>query len=317
MAPTSMRGISLAALLSLVLWSGCKCGQGGGGTPDANPVPPAEQTLRADDEVRPVYPVQAGAPSPLAQRLCEAIQELPAKRRAACCQGTPGVLLTGECVRMLSAALASGAVKVEAPAVDACVQAMEQAHQGCEWVGPEMPPTPAACLGLVRGTLAAGAKCRSSLECVEGLSCHGVGPTDPGVCGAPGGTGQLCAISVDALAAYLRQDTLEEAHPDCQGHCFKRQCADPVPLGGACTLEVQCGPGLHCSEGKCAQGELAGLGQPCVHGGCQEGARCVLGVCATPKPAGAACERDVECLGGCVRPDGGKAGTCGQQCGAL
>jgi hypothetical protein len=314
MTRTSRRGIYLAAVFSLVLWSGCKCGQEGG-APATKPAPQAEQ--REEDDVRPVYPMQAGAPSPLAQRLCEAIQEIPAKRRASCCESTPGLLLTGECVRMLSAALASGAVKLEAPAVDACVQAMEQAHQGCEWIGPETPPPPAACLGLVRGTLASGAKCRSSLECAEGLRCHGVGPTDPGVCGSPGGAGQLCAISVDALAAYLRQDTLDEAHPECQGHCFKRQCTDPVALGGECGLEVQCGPGLHCSEGKCAQGELAGLGQPCANGGCQEGARCVLGVCATPKPTGTACERDAECRGGCVRPDGGRGGTCGPRCDAL
>jgi len=314
MTRASRRGIYLAALFSLALWSGCKCGQEGG-APVAKPAPQAEQ--REEDDVRPVYPMQAGAPSPLAQRLCEAIQELPAKRRASCCESTPGLLLTGECVRMLSAALASGAVKLEASAVDACVQAMEQAHQGCDWIGPGTLPTPAACLGLVRGTLASGARCRSSLECVEGLRCHGVGPTDPGVCGAPGGTGQLCAISVDPLAAYLRQDTLDEARPECQGHCFRRQCADPVALGGACGLEEQCGPGLHCSEGKCAQGERAGLGQPCANGGCEEGARCVLGVCATPKPTGAACERDAECQGGCVRPDGGQGGMCGPRCDAL
>lgn len=315
MTRTLWRGLHLAALLSLALWSGCKCGQTGD-APDASAAAPVDSRESAEDEVRSVYPAQAGAPSPLAQRLCEAMQELPARRRASCCQGSPGMLLTGECVRMLSAALTSGAVKLEAPAVDACVQAMEQAYQGCEWVGPQAPSIPAACLGLIHGTLAAGARCRSALECVDGLRCLGVGPTDVGQCGPPGGAGQLCAISVDALATYTRQDTLDEAHPECQGHCAKRQCADSVALGGACVFEAQCGPGLHCAAGKCTEGERAGVGQPCVNGGCEEAARCLQSTCVSPKPAGAVCERDAECLGGCVRPDGGRAGTCGPRCDA-
>lgn len=309
-------GLYLVGVLVLGLWSGCKCGQGGGAS-NASPPSAAAQPSGAEDEVRPVYPTQAGAPSPLAQRLCEAIQEIPARRRAACCQGSPSVLLTGECVRMLSVALSSGAVKLAAPDVDACVQAMEHAHQGCEWVGPQPPAMPAACLGIMQGTLALGARCRSSLECAEGLSCHGVGPTDMGVCGPPSEVGQLCALSVDALATYTRQDTLEEKHPECQGHCAKRQCATPVAIGGACVFEAQCAPGLHCAAGKCAEGEFAGLGQPCVNGSCGDGARCIQGTCVAPKPAGASCAFDGECLGGCIRPDGGHGGTCGPRCDAL
>jgi hypothetical protein len=217
---------------------------------------------------------------------------------------------------MLSAAIASGAVKLEASDVDACVQAMEQTHQGCDWVGPEAPPTPAACLGIMRGTLAAGAPCRSSLECAEGLRCHGIGPTDPGVCGAPASPGQPCAFSVDPLATYTRQDTLDVAHPECQGHCNKRQCTAPVVIGGECVFEAQCGPGRHCAARTCAEGELAGQGGPCVTGGCQEGMRCLKGVCVALKPAGAACEQDSECRGGCVRSDGGKGSTCGPRCDA-
>ena len=313
MTRTLRRGLFLAGVLSLALWSGCKCGQAGG-TPTASPT--AEKSS-GEDDVHPVYSTQAGAPSPLAQRLCEAVQGTAARRRAACCQGSANTLLAAECVRMLSAALASGAVKVEPSGVEACAQAMERAYQGCEWVGPQAPAMPTACLGLLHGTLAAGARCRSSLECSEGLNCHGVGPTDTGVCGAPSGAGQLCALSVDALATYTRQDTLEEAHPECQGHCAKRQCADPVALGGACVFEAQCAPGLHCAAGKCAEGELAGLGQPCVNGGCGEGARCIQGTCAAPKTAGAACEFDGECLGGCLRADGGHGGSCGPRCDAL
>jgi hypothetical protein len=318
MTRTSGHGLCLATALLLSLASGCKCGQGSG-TPDASPAPSTStaQSSSSDDEVRPVYPPQVGAPSPLAQRLCQALQEIPARRRAECCGGSPTLMLAGECTRMLSAALGSGAVKLQAPAVEACAQAMEQAHQGCEWVGPQPPSTPEACRGLMQGTLMLGARCRSSLECAEGLHCHGVGPTDTGVCAPPGGAGELCGFSVDALATYTRQDTLEHPHPQCQGYCSKRQCAEPVASGGTCTVEAQCALGLHCASGQCVQGEVAPLSQPCVDEGCQEGARCVQLSCATPKPSGAPCERDAECLGGCIRPDAGPRGTCGPRCDAL
>ncbi len=316
MVETSRRRLGLALVLALAWVSGCKCGQSQ--APVDAGAPAAAQEARAEDEVRSVYSTRAVEPAPLAQRLCAALHEVPARRRAECCGGgAPLLLVAGECVRTLSVALASGAVKLEPAAVEACAHAMEKSHAGCEWVGPEAPPVPGACLGILGGTLAAGARCRSSLECASGLRCLGVGPTDTGVCGAPLQAGQPCAYSVDTLSTYTRQVTLEAAHPECQGHCFGRRCVDNVAPGGACLLSEQCGPGQHCAGGQCAPGAVAGLGQPCVSGGCEEGARCIQGTCATPKPSGAACERDAECLGGCVRPDGGGQGTCGPRCEAL
>jgi hypothetical protein len=318
MARTLRRGVPLAVALSLALWSGCRCGQEKAAPAGADAaVPASEKEQRSDDDTRPVYPLQVGDPAPLAQRLCESLQGIPAKRRAACCGGAPTELLTSECVRMLTAALTSKAVRVEASAVEACAQAMDQTYQGCDWPGPDAPAPPAACLGIFQGTLAAGARCRSSLECAEGLRCHGLGPTDPGICGPPAPAGQPCSFSVDPLATYTRQDTLDEAHPECQGHCFKRQCSENVAASGACVISAQCGPGRHCAGGACTEGAEARLGQPCSGGDCEQGARCVLGTCVAPKPVGAACERDAECQGGCVRPDGGKQGTCGPRCAAL
>jgi hypothetical protein len=314
MVQSSRQRLCLATVLVLALVSGCRCGQGRAAPDAGTPSPVEAREARAEDEVHSVYSTQPAQPAPLAQRLCAALHEVPARRRAECCGGAPMLLVEGECVRTLSAALASKAVKLEPSAVEACAQAMEKSHAGCEWVGPEALPVPASCLGLLEGTLAAGARCRSSLECMEGLRCHGVGPTDMGVCGAASEVGQPCAFSVDSLSTYTRQVTLEELHPECQGHCFKRRCVANVAAGGACLLPEQCGPGHHCAGGQCAEGAVAQLGQPCVSGACEEGARCIQGTCATPKPPGAACERDGECLGGCVRPDGGRQGTCGPRC---
>jgi hypothetical protein len=213
-------------------------------------VAPVESSA-SDDEVRPVYPVTADPPDPLATRLCEALHALPAKRKAACCGGAPGFHLAGECARTLSFALRSKAVTLGPEDVDRCVDAIERSLQGCDWVTPLSAPPPAACEGIVRGELAAGARCRSSLECRDGLRCMGAGPTDAGRCVPPPARG-ACGASVDALAASTRQTRSELAHPECAGHCEQRMCAADVPRGGACVSHVECGRGRRCASGKCS-----------------------------------------------------------------
>lgn len=273
--------------------------------------PPAEG---GGDEVRPVYPVTNDPPDPLATRLCEALHGVPTARRAACCGHSPGLSLAAECARTLSFAMREKAVLVDAAAVDSCVSAMEKAHDGCGWVGPAGAPLPAACDGLVRGALEDGKRCRSSLECTDGLRCVGVGPTDAGVCRKPLPTNFPCAVSVDTLAALTRQEGFEARHPECAGHCAQRRCRDLVAEGGACKTAIECGPGKVCAGGKCAVGELPGEGKPCLGGACAKGLRCEKATCIAPKEEGAACKLDAECRGGCLRGDGGQGGTCGMKC---
>jgi hypothetical protein len=247
------------------------------------------------DKIRPVYPLDAGLPEPLAERLCAALQETPVKRRAACCSTAPGVLVTSECVRMLSAAIHFGALTVAPADVDACVAALDRTFTGCDWVGPNAPQPPAECQGLIHGTLADGAKCRSSLECKDGLRCQGVGPTDTGTCASPRDDGSGCGASVDALATYARQNGYEAQHPECKGFCDRHRCAPAAALGAACRIDVQCGPGHACVGGKCAS----------AVGGARPPPR---------KPAGEGCTSDAECTGGCLREGGAGRGTCGMKC---
>ncbi|MCK6544805.1 hypothetical protein L6R52_02985 [Myxococcota bacterium] len=266
-----------------------------------------------DTSVRPVYAATASV-DPLVTRVCEALHGLPRKRRAACCSEQPGVVLTSECERNLGAAFASKALTLDPRAVAACETAMADAHAGCDWVGPWSPELPTACRGLVEGTLELGAKCRSSLECRDGLRCLGAGPTDPGVCGPPLAAGRMCSTAVDTLAVYARQDDFEKTHPSCRGYCERNRCLDSLPIGGKCSNNSECGTGNRCAEGKCVEGSFAPEGAACLGGDCAPGLRCTAGRCVAPKPLGAECSSDTECLAGCVIPDGATRGTCAMRC---
>ncbi|MDI3286577.1 hypothetical protein [Polyangium sp. 15x6] len=313
-------------LFVFAAFGGCTCGKDAGreaapsASASASAAPsasaPTANKSSGDDEVRPVYPKTNDPPDPLAEKLCEALHGVPTKRKATCCGHAPGFSLAAECTRTLSYALREKAVSVDAAAADACIAAMEKAHDGCDWVGPTGAPLPAACDGLVRGTVAADKPCRSSLECSDGLRCLGVGPTDMGTCRKPLPTGYPCGVSVDTLAALTRQDTFEARHPECSGYCGQRRCRDLVVEGGACKLDVECGAGKICDEGKCRAGALPREGQRCKRV-CAPGFSCEVGTCIGPKEPGAPCDYDIECRGGCLHRGASKAGTCGMKCSML
>lgn len=275
----------------------------------------AGEPRAGDEDVGPVYPLTRDPPDPRAQKLCEALQATPALRRAECCAeaAPPSPATVGECVRMLSSALRSGALTLTPEDAGRCADAVVKAHEGCGWVGPSAPPAPAACLGILRGTLKEGARCRSSLECEGNQRCHGLGPTDPGTCGPPRRAGS-CGFGVDPLAVFARQVDVDAAHPSCVGFCALRRCVDLAPIGGACTTGAACGPGALCASGKCAPGKPPPAGEACPAGVCAEGARCVKGRCVEPRAEGEVCEADAECRGACVRPVGAERGACGMRC---
>ena len=301
-----MPRLPLAVALAL-----CACGSRKPSTPDARPAIPdaAAKEAEESDDVRPVYPVDDQPPDPLAVRLCTAIHDLAAKRKAECCKGPAAPTLASECARTLSSAMRARSVTVDEAAVTACEQAMASAHAGCEWVGPLSPAFPSACEGVVRGTIGTGVKCRSSMECDDGLRCRGVGPTDPGTCGPPLPDGARCSITVDTLVSYTRQDAwVEVTHPECGGWCTRRACRPAVMVGEACKVTAECARGARCAGGKCVAGGEAAEGEPCSADECAEGLRCLQNRCRRPKPAGETCKAPFECQGGCV------AGKCAMQC---
>ncbi|HRG98980.1 MAG TPA: hypothetical protein PLR99_22175 [Polyangiaceae bacterium] len=323
---TLRRGSALALLLGGVGLLGC---------PKSEPPAPVDASMESgaasgveagggegvdagaaatDEEVKPVYPLDAGAPEPLAVRLCEAMSARQEARRAECCKTQPGIVLTSECVRMVSAALRAKAVRVEPAAVDACVAAIDAGLAGCEWVGPFPPGPPEACQGLFHGLVPAGARCRSSLECERDLRCHGAGPTTPGKCGPGKADGEACGSSTDALASYARQSTLDTQHPECAKACVAHRCSAPLADGAACVLSASCAPGSQCAQKSCQRRAPSKLGEACPGGVCEAGSECLRGKCAAKRPAGAPCEADFECRGGCVKAKGQRVGTCGMRC---
>jgi hypothetical protein len=231
----------IGVVLMLLAASGCSR-KSANATLDAAPAPVAASASAAggassepgSDELKPVYPVDAGPPDPLAARLCDALHAVPAKRLAACTSKPAGpapAIVQGQCVRTLTAALAAHAVKVDPGDVDRCNDAMTRATSGCDWAaGAGLSPLPAECDGVVHGALAAGASCRSSLECPDGSRCQGLSTIDTGTCAAPKAAGLPCNLADDMLATFARQDHYDRAHPECAGTCVGRMCRPAAPL---------------------------------------------------------------------------------------
>lgn len=201
----------------------------------------------------PVYG-EALPADPLAERLCTVLHTLPAQRRARCQgQKNPGFLVTPECTRTLTAALAAKTVTLTVPAIERCEAAMEAAHESCDFTRTFGAPMPEACDGILGGTTARGDACRSSLECRPGDHCLGAGPMDPGVCSAPAPAGHLCGSAVDVLATHTRQRSSERVHPQCEGYCSRHRCTPFAAAGEACEASVQCGPGAACENSRCVR----------------------------------------------------------------
>jgi hypothetical protein len=279
-----------------------------------------------DDGVEPVYPLETNAPPvPLAEKLCKGLQEMPETKRSTCCKATMGIVVTSECVRNLSAAIRHKALDLAESDVDACLAAFDKTLSGCDWVGPFAPGPPPACMGIMKGKIAAGQKCRSSLECTGTLRCLGVGPTTPGKCGNAKSTGELCGGTVDTLATYTRQNNLDTQHAECKEKCIKHKCAPPAAVDATCQTTQDCEDGLQClaiiggdpKKGpakKCMQKPMPKEGEACPGGVCEGELQCIKNKCSSRRAAGQDCTADFECIGGCLKPDGGDKGKCGMRC---
>jgi hypothetical protein len=272
-----------------------------------------EKTKEGSGKIASVYPANPKA-SPLAEKLCAAFQEVPRKRRAECCETKPGFLLTGECTRVLSGALQMKSVNADEAAAQTCIAAVDRQYEGCEWVGAWSQPRAEACQNILVGQRKNADACRSSLECAKGSHCHGVSPTQAGICGPPLPTGGTCGRGKDPLASYLLLD-LSLDHPECKRFCGNGRCHDYAGLGKKCLSNAHCGPSQHCDEARvCQKGQSGKRGERCLGGLCQEGSRCVDGACKVPLKAGGTCTQDAQCIGACLKKAEGPEGICGMRC---
>lgn len=265
-------------------------------------------------KLRPVYYEHNIPANPLAQKLCDALHTLPALRKKQCCkERSLGYLLTHECTRTLSIALHQKSLKFDASRLPTCIKALEQAHQGCAWIGPWPPKTPHVCLGLFQGARSKGQRCRSSLECQKPLHCQGLTPTRPGRCRPPFSKDTPCSVSPDPLAVYTRQDDTEQTHPVCQGYCRRFRCQAKHAPQSACVTDIQCPNGHYCDGKRCIQGAFAPAQGACS-GRCAPSFRCFQRRCIKPKATGVSCTSSLECQGACEIEAGQKSGQCAPQC---
>jgi len=154
--------------------------------------------------------------------VCHALQALPRERRAECGGVKPGVTVTTACEATLAASVAREALQVDRARADQCIAEMHARYQGCAWTAARVLPPIDACRSFVSGLQEEGASCASALECETGMFCHGAGAFDRGVCGPPRQDGARCELAADPLASYV--PVAQEAHPECQGQCFRGRC---------------------------------------------------------------------------------------------
>lgn len=163
-------------------------------------------------------------PPHLVTRLCESLSELPRVRRAQCSHTKPGISLGNQCARMLTTSISSGAVSLVESEVDRCLAEWNRRYEGCGFVDRASLPPPTTCDRVLVGNLAAEATCRSSLECVAGLHCDGVGPMDSGRCRPLRKEGSSCGLAVDPLLAYVRGAAGADRQ-ECEGACVNNRCS--------------------------------------------------------------------------------------------
>jgi hypothetical protein len=263
---------------------------------------------------RPSQPTQM--PEKLCQRLCDALHTLPETRKAQCCGTSPTGGLAGECSRELSRSLREKSLTLDPAAVERCAAESVRALEGCDWITPYVARIPASCRGILRGRLEAGALCRSSLECRDGLFCRGSGPTVAGVCAPPAVAGASCGGALDTLATYARQTDLDTRHPECAGFCRRGRCVAFIALVGECSSDQQCAAGSHCASRRCVEGPRPKLGEACDGMTCEDALVCVEGRCSHAKKAGERCTQPFECEATCLSPQADEPGTCGMKCSA-
>lgn len=182
----------------------------------------AKQDSRVPDEApaHSVYPRELGPLQPSVQPLCAAFHTLPRAHAKRCGAPAGGFDFSGECTRMLNAAVASGAVRLPERDAAACLEAEQQRYARCDAAPASADQL--TCSALWQGTLAQGARCRSSLECTAGLYCDGVSPVTVGTCSTPKPNGARCGVLVDPLASYVPHQP--DQHPECVGTCQAGRC---------------------------------------------------------------------------------------------
>lgn len=233
-----------------------------------------------------------------------------------------------ECNYVVRDGVASGRMTFDALAAARCAEAGEKTKKlmkGVHLATPDIDEI-VECKTVVVGKQADGQPCRSTLECVDPLTCVGAKEKKEGTCKAPPTkAGEPCDGSVwkhhdlghrRRCGAGLACDV-----PDLK--TVNSVCRKALAKGAACVDSDECEEGLACHAGKCDAGPPASAGGACEDDAddCLDGLYCKrekgqkLGVCAEKKAAGQTCTDVFECRGEC-RKAGKPEGTCAAVCGS-
>jgi hypothetical protein len=206
-----------------------------------------------------------------------------------------------------AAQVSAGTIRVDGPALDACVAAYQRAATSCTFT-----EVMTACRGIFIGTLSSGAACtqvadcrrdQGPMVCVMIQTSSGVTPTtgtckpamrgaenDPCLRSCPIGrdcsTGLLSGFPNPPLALCHEQDGL---------FCDSDQTCKPLkPLGADCFYDEGCGTGNYCLPGceriltvgaACQYNRSCGPGYTCAAGACAPGPLAIDGSCeGYPQP---------------------------------
>ncbi len=210
----------------------------------ANPQPTPPKASAAESKVE-----VSTSPAKLAEQLCSAALKTPQILAARCCKRRATKVDVTPCTTALAAALSSK--RASASGVSRCFFDLEEALDGCDWVGGE-PPLPLSCRGMIESTQKAGDACAHSIECTSGRCADGVcGPRDDvETC-----TDFLGAFAANACAANERCDDgqcLPACSPPCHAgeRCAAGKCEAQKAPGQPCASDDECVGA--CFEGLCA-----------------------------------------------------------------
>lgn len=208
---------------------------------------PANGTLKRVTKENTV--AVATTPAQLAEQLCSAALKTPHTLAARCCKRRSTKVDVTACTAALTPALA--AKRIAAAGVSRCFFDLEEALEGCDWVG-STPPLPLSCRGVIQSRQGAGAPCQHAIECESGNCVESK-------CAARGNA-DVCSSIVGGFAANACA-----AGQRCAGERCVPACQPP------------CHAGERCSEGSCSVQKAPG--QPCDDDSECVGA-CFEGLCA-------------------------------------
>jgi hypothetical protein len=153
-------------------------------------------------------------------------------------------------------------------------------------------------------------KCSANSECVErkrlGKFCSGL-------------SGHACKFPIDCASLLCENGSCRDCKEDSEcgrfdAYCGGGRCVTKSDMNGVCESTSQCSQRvfkLECSNNKCIEAGVIGLGKPCPSGiGCASGLYCDLKsqTCEGISLPGSGCTNDSDCTAGTIC-------WCGKCCG--